>query len=282
MSSDIGWSHPTDEGGEWDGFNDSGIETFKGNPIVSLGREITQNSRDGVLDVNKPVRIEFDLINLPTSEIPDIGTLKSNVTKCLPYATKSGGRATEFFKNATELLNKKNIPILKISDFNTKGVKGPCEHGTPYFAFMKATGESVKPTPDASGSFGIGKNAPYAVSELRTLFISTACKNDKGEIEQYFQAKSVFMSFQDDLKTFRGKGYWGIKQGCLPITNPELIPEWLKRPISIDTGEVELGTSLFVMGFTKPKNWQERLISSIVSNFFGAINDGKLEVEING
>lgn len=282
MSSKVGWSHPIESGGQWDGFNDSGIETFKGNPIVSLGREITQNSRDGVLDPKRPVKIEFNAFNLNVAEIPDLEKFKENVNVCKDFAKTSGTRAIQFFDNAELLLAKKTIPVLKISDFNTKGIMGPCVHGTPYFAFMKATGESVKPTLDAGGSFGIGKNAPYAVSELRTIFVSTAFKNDKGVIEQYFQAKSVLMSHKSGNKTHRGQGYWGLTKDCMPINDSTEVPDWLKRPISKETGEVELGTTLFVLGFTKPTNWQERLTSSIVSNFFGAITDGKLEVEING
>jgi hypothetical protein len=282
MTANIGWCHPVESGGQWDGFNDSGIETFKGNPIVSLGREITQNSRDGVLNPHLPVRIEFELIDLLCEQIPDLKAFESNIDICKSFASKSGARAEAFFENASKLLSQKKISVLKISDFNTKGIKGPCDHGTPYFAFMKASGESVKPTIDAGGSFGIGKNAPYAVSELRTLFVSTAFKNDSGQTEQYIQAKSVLMSHKNGKDTHRGQGYWGITENCLPVTDASLVPEWLKRPISPETGEVELGTTLYVLAFTKPKNWVERLTSSIVSNFFGAINDGKLEVEIIG
>jgi len=282
MSSKIGWSHPVESGGQWDGYNDSGIETFKGNPIVSLGREITQNSRDEVLDPKKPVRIQFELVDLLCSDIPSLQEFQQNIHTCKDFAGEPGSRAATFFDHASTLLSKKKLSVLKISDFNTKGIKGPCKHGSPYFAFMKATGESVKPTVDAGGSFGIGKNAPYAVSELRTLFVSTAFKNEKGNIEQYFQAKSILMSHTMGKNTHRGQGYWGISKNCLPVTDPETVPTWLKRPVSEETGEVELGTTLFVLGFTKPKNWEERLTASIVSNFFGAITDGKLEVEISG
>lgn len=282
MSSKVGWNHPIESGDQWDGFNDSGIETFKGNPIVSLGREITQNSRDGVLNPQKPVRIEFESFDLKVDQIPNLDEFVANINKCLPFAESSGTRAKQFFQNAQSILAKKTITVLKISDFNTKGIAGPCERGTPYHAFMKATGESVKPTLDAGGSFGIGKNAPYAVSELRTIFVSTAFRNRGGNIEQFFQGKSVLMSHEDGENTHRGQGYWGNIKHCKPISEVADVPEWLQRPTNRESGEIELGTTLFVLAFTKPANWQERLTSSIVSNFFGAVTDGKLEVEING
>ncbi len=31
--SNIGWHHPVDDADQWDGFNDSGIEHFRGNPM---------------------------------------------------------------------------------------------------------------------------------------------------------------------------------------------------------------------------------------------------------
>lgn len=276
----IGWNHPVEMGGQWDGYNDSGIFTFKGKPIESLGREITQNSRDEVLDKSKPVRIEFEYFQLDSSQIPNVDELKDNFEIC--KETTSDNRAKTFFEAATEILRKSSIPVLKISDFNTNGIKGPCEHGTPYFAFMKATGESVKSSVDSGGSFGIGKNAPYAVSDLRTVFVSTAFRDENGLVQEYIQAKSILMSHEKDGEVRRGQGYWGIKEQCMPVNDSKIIPDWLKRPISSDTNEPELGTSLYVLGFSKPNNWEERLTSSIISNFFGAINNGQLEVEING
>lgn len=278
--SEIGWHHAVESGGSWDGFNDSGIYTFKGKPIESLGREIAQNSRDEVLDPSKPVRIEFEYFDLQSRDIPDIDELKDNFEIC--RTSTEDKRAKTFFEAAKLIIEKSTIPVLKISDFNTNGIKGPCEPNKPYHAFMKASGESVKSNAISGGSFGIGKNAPYAVSELRTIFVSTAFRAENGSIQEYVQAKSILMSHIKNGEVRRGQGYWGVKDQCLPVENSKLIPGWLKRPVSPDTNVPELGTSIYVLGFSKPSNWEERLTASIISNFFGAITNGQLEVEING
>lgn len=46
MENNSTWYFPPDNSGQFDGFNDSGIETFLGNPICHLAREINQNALD--------------------------------------------------------------------------------------------------------------------------------------------------------------------------------------------------------------------------------------------
>src|SRR5207302_11290969 len=126
-------------------------------------------------------------------------------------------KAKIFFDRAVELINQPRIHVLQIADFNTTGVSGPCENGTPYYALMKATGQSKKIGDNSIGTFGIGKYAPFVVSELRTVFISTVwCEGKKWH--HYVQGKSILMSHKDDDdQTCRGVGYWGIKNKCLPV-----------------------------------------------------------------
>ena len=42
----IGWCFPSNDGGQENGLNNPGIETFKDRPLVSLAREVLQNSSD--------------------------------------------------------------------------------------------------------------------------------------------------------------------------------------------------------------------------------------------
>jgi hypothetical protein len=46
MSAEVGWEFPVDAADQWRGFNDAGIEHFRGSPFASLAREILQNSMD--------------------------------------------------------------------------------------------------------------------------------------------------------------------------------------------------------------------------------------------
>lgn len=69
------------------------------------------------------------------------------------------------------VLTGDEITLLCIADSNTKGLTGPAEAGKPFHSLLKDAGVSNKDAADSGGSFGIGKNAAFAVSELQAVFI---------------------------------------------------------------------------------------------------------------
>lgn len=280
MGKNIGWHHPTDMSDQWDGFNDSGMEHFTGNPMNHLAREVVQNAYDAGKE-NETVLVNFKLRRIATADIPDKEELQRNIDACLKAAADESEKAHLFFKKASALLKEKKIPVLEITDSNTNGMQGPCVNGTPYYAFMKARGQSKKTDSNASGSFGIGKFAPYAVSQLRTLMVSTVYEKKSGLKEHLTQGKSILMSH--DLKHERklGIGFWGRKEKCQPLINTlESLPKWLPYTQSIDK-ESTTGSKLLILGFDEKDKWQIHLAVSIAENFFGAISAAKLNVIID-
>ena len=224
MPSSVGWWHPVDNADQWDGFNDSGISHFTGDPVRNLAREVIQNAYDakgaGIVEV------KIRQSEVETSTIPNLVELVKNIESCFEHSKLEGKKAEIFFENALSDLKKKKISVLEISDYNTLGMKGPSTNGTPFYAFMKAKGQSRKPSEVASGSYGIGKFAPYAVSKLRTIFISTIYQSDSGELVQLTQGKSILMSHDRDGKRKQGVGFWGVKEKCQPIkVDPEVKTE---------------------------------------------------------
>ena len=279
MFDSIGWAHSSDDSDQWDGFNDSGIEHFRGNPIFHLAREINQNALDAAED--GLVKVNFRFLEIDTDNIPNLGEFKDIIKCCLGASQKESPRAKSFFENATKLLNKKRMGVLEISDSNTHGIKGPSINGTPFYAFMKATGQSKKDSQTATGSYGIGKFAPYAVSDLRTVFVSTVYCGDDGKWEQLTQGKSVLMSHDYKGKPRRGVGFWGFHDKCKPIVGCLSKYRWLQRAANPKEYPAKKGTTIIVLGFEAVKNWRELLAVSVVENFFGAIGNNKLEVNID-
>jgi uncharacterized membrane protein YgcG len=279
MSSNIGWWHPVDESDQWDGFNDPGIEHFAGSPIRHLAREVHQNASDaseiGIVDV------KIRLFEVETSSIPNLSELMTNIRSCHDGSKKEGKKAEIFFQNALAELSKKKISVLEISDYNTRGMKGPSTNGTPFYAFMKAKGQSRKETDSASGSYGIGKFAPYAVSKIRTIFISTIYQDESDNFVQLTQGKSILMSHDQDDKRKQGVGFWGVREKCQPVTGITDLPDWIQRSNSQEDFANNKGSKLTVLCFDAAKNWQKHLAVSVAENFFGAISDGKLRVEID-
>jgi hypothetical protein len=284
MTESIGFRFPYDQSDQWDGFNDSGIEHFSGDPYVHLGREVVQNTLDARREgTSAPAHIMIQMIEVPTTSVPDVETLRATLAACRLASDNESEKAQIFFDNAIELLTKSKIAVLKISDYNTTGVRGPCENGTPYYALLKASGQSKKNQTTAAGSYGIGKYAPFAVSALRTIFVTTVWeRNDR--CHQYVQGKSILMSHQaKNGKTRDGVGFWGIRERCLPVEPVnECVPEWLLRAKSDRDLARNIGTTLSILAFPAQKGWERILAASIAENFFGAISRGQLDVVIQG
>lgn len=276
MSNDIGFEFPLDNSDEWNGFNDPGMEHFSGNPYVHVGKEVPQNTLDAIRSRDEPARLDFSVIDVPTDSIPGVDELLTALESCRAEATAESEKAVAFFNEAVSVLTQPKLSVLIISDSNTTGVEGPCERGAPYHAFMKAIGQSKKPSATGLGSFGIGKFAPFTLSKLRTVFVSTIWA-DKGHQVHYVQGKSILMSHRDATgATRKSVGYWGLREKCQPITVRALdnIPSWLKRD--------ELGTTLAVLGFDAVRDWDKLLAASVAQNFFGAIAANLLVANVGG
>lgn len=278
---DIGWYHPVDESDQWDGFNESGIAHFAGSPVRHLAREVNQNALDAGDDTGI-VEVKIRLHEVEVASIPHLTELKDNLMASHEASTHESKKAKIFFKEALAELGKSKIAVLEISDYHTRGMRGPSENGTPFFAFMKAKGQSRKSSDTATGSYGIGKFAPYAVSKIRTIFISTVYQDDSGDHIQLTQGKSILMSHDKNGKRKQGVGFWGIREKCQPVSgvSPDL-PSWIQRVNSEADLPRGKGSKLTVMGFDVAPDWQAHLAVSVAENFFGAISDGKLRVEVD-
>lgn len=274
----IGWLHPKDFADQWDGFNEPGVEHFSGHPIQHLAREIVQNSLDAAED--GLVEVRFKNIQVKASEIPGVESLGENLQLCRVAAEGESKKAQAFFDEALSLLSQEKISVLQVSDHSTRGMVGPSENGKPFYAFMKAKGQSKKSDETATGSFGIGKFAPYAVSKLRTIFLSTVYEED-GTFQQLTQGKSIFMSHDNSGDRRQGVGFWGEREKCQPIAGiSAAAPKWILRSHTPSALKTSKGSTLSILGFDAIHNWQTHLAVSVAENFFGAIYDGRLRVVI--
>ncbi|MFM5802810.1 hypothetical protein ACET6H_08635 [Aeromonas veronii] len=260
------------EAGEEEGLSDAGIETFRDDPYASCAREAGQNSRDAGLD-GKPVRMTFDLQQEDIANIPFHASLARALNCCSSQAHAE--KEKEFFKNACAVMSRDTLPILIISDFNTKGLIGPPEKsGTAFHSLLKSSGVSKKDSETSGGSYGIGKNANFAVSDLQTVMYSTLYIGEDAEHHFAAQGKVKLVSHIDEHKVYRrATGYWGFSDNFRAITNASQVPQWMQR--------LDVGTSIFCVGFRESKDWAERMTFSLVSNFFVAIQNEDMEFEVD-
>lgn len=267
--SDLEWTFAKNEGGRDSGLHDAGVETFKGNFDKYLAREMIQNSLDARHDMNTPVLVKFEVLALTNKDIPDVDYLNATLSRCSEY-WKHDKKALEFFTRAKGLCSQDEITALRIGDYNTTGVLGSdSERAKNWYNLIRCAGSSSKGGGEG-GSFGIGKNAPFAASQLRTVLYSTFNISD----EHIFQGVSTLVSHQHPKGGIaQPTGYLGGLNGA-SIRSKAKIPKKFIR--------IQHGTDLIVLGFLKTDNWQKDLIYSVLDNFWPAIHFGDLEVEVGG
>ncbi len=266
-----GWNFPLNDDGQVNGLNDPGIETFKDNPLASLAREILQNSKDAVPNSStKPVEVHFQRLDLPLADFPGLKEFKLSLESCLAF-WKNSAQTVAFFKEALRVLNGPTVPVLKISDFNTTGLtvgKDGGDRDSSWFRLTKAVGSSDK-SAGKLGSFGIGKHAPYACSNLRTVFYGT--KDSEGAVA--FQGVSKLVSHLTPAKkTTQGPGYFGVKKGNKPVLAFDGVAQLFERK--------RVGADVYIMGFHDFPDWESKIIKSVIESFFLAIHEETLIVKI--
>ena len=267
----VDWVFPPSNGGTYDGFNDAGIETYTGARYDGLAREIIQNSLDAAVSDASKVTVEFDIVRISRKDFPGADKLLKAMMRCQEESRDDKAKA--FFKNAIRELQKQEISCLKVSDYETTGLRGnyrKCEGG--WHAITKGRGVSADKSKTSGGSFGIGKNAPFTVSLLRTVFYSTLYEDGNKSVYRA-QGKSILMSHAiSDSEYTQATGFYGESMGCMPIegNTPSDIPKILKPK--------EQGCVVFIPGFVVEPQWAKKIIATVVSNFFCAISQDKLEV----
>ncbi|EEU91595.1 hypothetical protein [Enterococcus faecalis] len=262
---------PSNNGGEVKGISDSGIETFSGNSIKGLAREILQNSLDANKNSSEPAYVEFELFQLPFRSLPGSVSLEDAFKKAREFwERQTSKKAKKFFDQTLDQINEP-VNMLRISDFHTTGLTGSKgDYNTPWVNLTKSAGVSDKEN-GTMGSFGIGKFATFAASSLRTVFYNTVAEDG----ESAFQGISRLTSFNNDAGDItQGIGYLGSHRSDPEYTNISLDPNY-KR------GELDYGTDIYIAGFKNVDNdWQEEIIASVLDGFLYAIFIGNLEVKV--
>ncbi len=274
------WIRPLDQSGTITGVNDGSIYTFKEKKYESLAREILQNSIDEMLYPDMPVRVEFHLFEISTSNLPGYEAFKKLYEDSLHYwehDQQENGRV--FFSEALKILRSPSVKILRISDFNTKGVKGSQQKKirsskdiTPWFNLIKSEGSSSKGATQG-GSFGIGKNATFANSALRSVFYSTS---DEDGVEAHEGIAKLASVYKNDQQ-LSPKAFYGEDNGD---NNSQAITGLLDLDPSFR--RQEYGTDIFVLGFEEEDDWEMRMILSILTDFILPIHQNFLEINLQG
>ena len=277
------WHFPLTDGGHIRGVSTGDAELFKKTPYALFGREILQNSIDVAYNDEEPVRVEFKETTMKVSDIPGIEEYKAQVKRCAKYF-ETIPADYEYCERILNVLNQDEIKVLRISDFNTKGLRGIEKSDITdnnFLALTKGTGVSVKNGTLSAGSKGVGKNATINLSSLTMVFYSTyTCDGYKGSLG----VTELITGFADEeaaknrtTKITQGSGYYQDEDNELGYS---------KNLVNIEKSftkrETEYGTDIFIIGFDGEEGWEKEVINSALDSFMASFVRGKLEMTING
>lgn len=277
------WFFPTRGHAETEGFSNAGLAEFKGNPLQALAREVCQNSLDASDGSGRPVRVEFHKEFLEINSFPGMEDMRSVIEKCNKFWGTDGDANTKsFLTKARRALEGNKFFVLRVSDYNTKGVQGAFsdKNITPWGGLVKGNSFSVKTDEkNAQGSFGIGKAAPFVSSAIQTIFYRTYDMENVratlgvARLMAHEIPISECMPGEDPVR--RSVGYYGENEEKKPSVSIEALDNIYER--------TEYGTDLFIPAFaysTADDEWIRKIMIEIVDSFLYSIYSGKLEVVV--
>jgi hypothetical protein len=261
-------------------FIDGSTEIFKSGKWAFLTREVIQNSLDALSEDQNILKMSMSLDDISIDSIPDKESIIKHINGTLSIHSLPE-RCEKFSKHALEMLNQENVRILKISDYNTTGVTGSEKRNgdteSAWNALIYDEGNSIKQSDTSTGSFGTGKNAPFALSGLNMVFYVTKDRNNKFAVEG---VAKLHTSYVDGKKLERKIYYakYGEDDQIYPLNYDEC-----HNNLNKIFWREEQGSDVIIVGidFDKEKIKRE-IVQSVVENFFVLINDERLEIDVFG
>lgn len=285
------WNFPLLGTGSLGGSNDAAITMFKGSGIMDgLAREVCQNSldaRDEDVPAEEPVKVQFKLFELERDSFSMFEEFEQALQGAYDYWNNSPVKTKkiiDFLDTVSKYLKMEKIPVLIMSDYNTIGLNGvkPSPGETSYWELLVNTeGISIKQNQNSAGSFGIGKNAPFAYSGLSTVFYNTLAKDGGRAFEGVTHLVTTQRDYKGEMRPTHPSGKYLYLED--EYTGRPILPEDNCDLAKVDEfNRTETGTDVAIFGFKTEEyeKWEEAVAIAVLKNFILAIKDGKLEVEI--
>ena len=238
-------------------------------------RECAQNSLDAAIDPAQPkIIVRIERVSLERTDLPFVGSLEDTLHACARY-WHAHSKARQFFAKALAAAGSQHIDAIRISDFGTTGVDGSDDDNTGrWFGLVKSRGVSNQEGDESGGAFGIGKDAPLAGSQFRTVLYSTRTRDG----HTAFQGVCRLVTHKDrNGELTQGTGFIGDfdagEKLSRALRNPDAIPECFRR--------TEPGLDVWILGSRHSEDdWSEPFIRSALANFWPAIADNKITFEV--
>ncbi len=282
------WRFPAANHGEKKGISSGDAEAFRKFPYQAFAREILQNSIDARASDEEPTRVEFASFEIKKEDLPGYADLEAQVRRCKEfYQYKEEYK--EAYDKILSVFDKETIQCLRVSDYNTSGLVGVDSNslkGNKFNALAKGTGLSEKNGSLSGGSKGVGKNAAFLMSKIKTVFYSTNANQDTdGNASThlgYMGVSNLVSGWIDEQHKNPGDDYTQGTGYFSSDDSNDAIPSVLDLDPSCHRRENQSGTDIYILGFEPESEWRNEIICSILDSFMAAITRNHLLVSVDG
>ena len=171
-----------------------------------------------------------------------------------------------------------------MSDFGTTGLNGvnPKPGETSFWDLLLNTeGISIKQDSSSAGSFGIGKNAPFAYSSLNLVFYNTFATDGGRAFQGVTHLVTTQRQIEGKMRPANDTGKYLFMED--QYTWRPILPSDGCPLASIDAfSREEYGTDVAIFGFKEDlyEDWEKQIAIALLKNFVMAIMDGKLRAVV--
>ena len=276
------WDFPPSNGGISYGLTDAARTYFQADRLRHVTREVIQNSLDSHNPGFPLVEVEVSDCTIPKTAFGG-DQLAAHFSACIEEVERIGAtnsqRDVETLRRGLKLLKGPDIRCLKIVDSGTYGLRPQ-----NWRALVESEGIVQKDGVLSGGSFGIGKNAVFTISDIFTVFYSTRYLDRKRGRVDKCQGKSRLMTHAHPKLNrsnaspspsdyLQNTGFYR-SENMEPLIGRQAIPNEFRLH---DTA----GAGIFILGFDPhSQDWVTDVQLAVCENFFMAIHNRHLRVTI--
>lgn len=252
---------------EEQGFN-AMLESFVVHGINGLVRENVQNSLDARCTDNiDPIEIDINIGDIAVDNIPGVEELFGHIR-----SLKGGNSYSK--ETISHMCNAINVESTKYISFEDKNTKGLTQQSWEFYAYKKSAhyeevDSNIEDT--RGGSHGIGKIAANAASEIHTMYFANCDENGAKQIGGTTQ----LIEHEYEGKTFRATGYF------TDLDENSKFKAYMNNEKGVFDKSIR-GLKLVIPFLKDAYASDVEVIRSVCANFFVAIFERKLIVNVNG
>lgn len=275
--ADLNFGTSTDRAG----FTPAGIAAFSDLRPAAVVRELIQNSLDAALiDAQEPcAQVRFELGTCMLNEIPGVDSYRRTFQKACEEHPHTGGGARPVVERIKRTLKQKSPhKVLTVTD-NGVGLDGR------RMSALLSDGVSAKGGYAAAGTFGNGHSVVIPTSDLRYVLYGGLTAAE----QTYGAGQAVLASHWDDRESRSGRGLYlksfQRQSADVPFTlaQGDDIPPMIASAIQRVRDGHGHGTAVIIPAFNNfggEQSLREAVFKAAAFNFFQAIHDGLLRVEV--